>query len=153
MIWNVWSFRTRLRVTGTSDFARRFSTRELTLNLDAQWVLGGQHWLVEVTEVPVGFMTHPSRIEWTQRRIVLCTEDFQTSRHAGSIVAHEFGHAAGNTGVLNRGDEYRSTSPHHADTSSVMNVGQQLRARHFRTVVEQLNLMIPGTRFTISGVR
>jgi hypothetical protein len=107
---------------------------------------------VFVTKVPDGFMGHPSRIEWTQRTIHLCTEDFETNRHAGGIVAHEFGHSAGNTGVLGRGDEYRPTSPHHADSGSVMNTGRALRERHFRTLVEEMNRMIPDAVFSVRSV-
>ena len=94
-------------------------------------------------------MSHPTRVEYNARKIFLCTEDFETTRHAGGIVAHEFGHSMGNTGVLKRGDEYRQTSPHHGDTQSVLNVGDQLRTRHFRTVVEEMNQMIPETRWRV----
>jgi hypothetical protein len=50
--------------------------------------------------------------------------------------------------VLNRGDEYRPTLPHHADKASVINVGRELRTRHFRTMLEEMNQMIPGVRFS-----
>lgn len=124
----------------------------MPINLDPQWVLGRHHWEVFVTKVSVGFMDHPSRIEWVLRQIHICTEDFETNVHAGGVVAHEFGHAAGNTGVLNRGDEYNDTSPHHTDTGSVMNTGRALRERHFRTIIEEMNQMMPDTTFAVRSL-
>ena len=152
MIWRIWSNRVKFSVSGSADFARRFGNRMLPINLDAQWVLSRPHWRVTVTKVPRGFMDHPSRIEWQRREIYLSTEDFETNRHAGGIVAHEFGHSAGNTGALGRGDEYRRQSPHHADTGSVMNTGRTLRARHFRTILEEMNKVIPGAVFAVRSV-
>jgi hypothetical protein len=147
MIWGVWSNRAFLTATGTSDIARVLAGKRIPISFDVEWVLGHTHWVVEVRKVPPGFMAHPTRVEWPKRRIFLCTEDFKKDRHAGGIVAHEFGHSMGNTGVLNRGDEYRKSSPHHADKASVINVGRALRDRHFRTMVEQLDQMAPRTRF------
>lgn len=149
MVWDVWSNRATFRVTGTSDFARRFSGAQIPVNFDIQWVLERPHWTVRVKKVPPGTMTHDTKVEWPQRLIHLCTEDFETTRHSGGIIAHEFGHSMGNTGVLGRGDEYRTTSPHHGDTASVINVGRSLRARHFRTLIEDLNQMIPNTRWSV----
>lgn len=67
-------------------------------------------------------------------------------------VAHEFGHAFGNTSVLGRGDEYRPTSAYVADTSSMMHGGNLLRARHFAHIVNELNQMVPNTTFAVSTV-
>ena len=153
MVWNIWSNRATFHVTGTSEFARRFAGKELPANFDIQWVLSNGHWTVRVTKVPPGTMSHPTRVEWNQRVIYLCTEDFETTRHSGGIIAHEFGHSMGNTGVLNRGDEYRKTSPHHSDTASVINVGRELRTRHFRTMIEEMNQMIAQTRWTVATLR
>lgn len=122
----------------------------VSANFDIQWVLSNPHWTVDVTKVPPGTMSHPSRIEWDVRRIFICTEDFETTRHSGGIIAHEFGHSMGNTSALGRGDEYRKTSPHHGDTASVINVGRTLRVRHFRTMIEEMDQMIPGTRWSVS---
>ncbi len=151
MVWDVWSNRASFRATGKSDFARRFAGRNLPVNFDIDWVLSGGHWLVHVIKVPPGDMSHPTRVEWPSQQIFLCTEDFETTRHSGGIIAHEFGHSMGNTGVLGRGDEYRTTSPHHGDTASVINVGRALRARHFRTMIEEMNKMIADTTFSVAS--
>lgn len=68
-------------------------------------------------------------------------------------VVHEFGHAAGNTVVLGRGDEYPAASTHRNDYASMMNAGSQLRDRHFRTILDELNSMIPGTTFSIKSIK
>lgn len=71
-------------------------------------------------------------------------------------VAHEFGHAAGNSAKFSMGDEYRKSkgpvSPHVADQQSIMNIGHSLRARHFRKLIEQLNAMIPDAQFSVVRV-
>lgn len=147
MIWGVWSNQVSLAATGAGALAAGLNNKRIPVSFDIEWALNGGHWTVEVRKVPVGFMGHPTRVEWTARRILLCTEDFEKNRHAGGIVAHEFGHSMGNTGVLRRGDEYRSTSPHYADKASVINVGRQLRNRHFQTMLEEVNQMVPGVHF------
>jgi len=152
-VWNIWSNRASFTVSGASAFARKFRGRQLPVNFDIKWVLSKPHWSVQVTKVPPGTTTHPTRVEWNARRIFLCTEDFETTRHSGGIIAHEFGHSMGNTFVLNRGDEYRTTSPHNSDTRSVLNVGKELRRRHFRTVIEYLNRMIPSTSWRVGQLR
>lgn len=157
-IWAAWSNRARLRVTGGSAFARRHST--VPINLDIRWVTSNPHWRVTVLKVPPGtFVT--SSVRWNARTISLDTNDFTTRNICRGTprvctqqvpVAHEFGHAAGNTAVLGRGDEYRSSSANVADQSSILHSGSQLRSRHFRTILDELNVMIPGTTFAVHSV-
>lgn len=161
-VWAVWSNRAKFSVAGPSPFARKFGRRLLPINLDIEWVLTGQHWTVNVTKVaPNKF--YPSQVFWAQRAIQLGSRDYATvqrSMNGGKrrqrTVAHEFGHAAGNTGMLQRGDEYPKktgqASPHVQDDQSIMHVGEQLRRRHFLTITEELNQMIPGTIFRLAGV-
>lgn len=95
MVWDVWSNRASFRVSGGAEFARRHARKLIAVNFDILWTLSNPHWTVDVTKVPPGFMSHPTRVEWNQRRIYLCTEDFETTRHSGGIIAHEFGHSMG----------------------------------------------------------
>ena len=67
-------------------------------------------------------------------------------------VPHEFGHAVGNSGALGRGDEYNAGSVHLADTTSIMNIGRELRRRHFRTILDEMNRMIPNTTFAVAQI-
>jgi hypothetical protein len=83
----------------------------------------------------------------------------RTGRHGATApretqvpVAHEFGHAIGNTAVLSRGDEYRPTSPNVADHQSIMHHGHRLRSRHFQTILDEMNQMISGARFSVASV-
>ena len=160
-IWAAWSNRARFNVTGTSAFARRHRAAGVPINLDVRWVTASEHWNVNVWKIaPGSFRT--SNIIWNTRTINLDTNDFVTRNLCNSAlprvctnqvpVAHEFGHAAGNTGVLGRGDEYPAGSPHQGDQSSILNSGSQLRNRHFRTILDQMNTMIPGTTFSVRSV-
>jgi hypothetical protein len=160
-IWASWSNRTTLSVSGSSSFAKKHKTKGVAINVDIRRVTAKEHWNVEVLKIaPKGFRT--SHIIWSTRHIKLDTNDFNarvncvgTPRvcHKQVPVAHEFGHTAGNTVVLGRGDEYKASSPHVKDRSSIMNIGDQLRARHFQTIIDELNKMIPGTSFSVKSIR
>lgn len=160
-IWNSWSNRVTLKVNGGSSFAGRFRTGGLILNLDIRWVTLGEHWKVNVTKLTPGVFQR-SNVHWNTRIINLDTNDFNVRTncigtpsvcHRQTPVTHEFGHAAGNTVVLGRGDEYPASSPHSGDHASIMNIGSQLRQRHFRTIIDELNKMIPGTTFSVQSIR
>lgn len=158
-IWAAWSNRARLNATGTSDFARRFNTRGVPINLDIRWVTSNEHWNVTVWKIPENEL-RISNVNWNTRAIELDTNDFNTrvfNHSTGTTtrqvpVAHEFGHAVGNTAVLNRGDEYKNTSPHANDHGSILHSGNQLRDRHFTTIIEELNRMIPNTTFSVRSL-
>ena len=157
-IWAAWSNRASLRVTGRSAVARRHHS--VPINLDIRWVTARPHWRVTVTKVPSGTFL-PSSVTWTARTISLDTNDFATRSICRGTprvcttqvpVAHEFGHAAGNTVTLGRGDEYRAGHAHFGDQGSIMHSGHQLRSRHFRTILDEMNGMIPDTRFSVGSV-
>ena len=161
-IWAAWSNRASLKVTGASKFAKRFGKRRIPINLDVRWVLAKPHWNVAVTKVAAGtFKT--SSVRWTARTIKLDTNDFKKRTHCNGPpkaqvcttqvpVAHEFGHAAGNTKTLGRGDEYKAAHAHHGDQGSILHSGSTLRSRHFLTILDQMNKMIPGTVFSVASV-
>jgi hypothetical protein len=150
-IWAGWSNRTTLGVAGGSAFARRFRGRGARINLDIKWVTARRHWTVNVTKIPEGQFAR-SNVRWAARQINLDTNDV-IARASGQVpVVHEFGHAAGNTSTLGRGDEYPAASPHVADATSMMHGGTQLRARHFQTIIDELNQMIPDTTFSVRSV-
>lgn len=161
-VWAVWSNRAAMAVSGASPFAERFARRALPVNMDVSWVTAGQHWTVFVFKVPPGWF-HRSHILWNEKRIELGSRDYEPvvrivngRKRLQRTAAHEAGHAFGNTGALRRGDEYPKDrgrpSPHVGDDESIMHVGEALRARHFRTIVEELNQMIPDTRFQLASL-
>lgn len=59
-IWAAWSNRARLKVSGKSPFAQRFSRGTLGINLDIHWTLSKPHWTVNVKKVAAGeqFISH-----------------------------------------------------------------------------------------------
>lgn len=161
-IWAAWSNRVRLKVTGASPFAQRFAHGTFGINLDIRWVLAKPHWTVNVTKVDAGKF-YQSQVIWPTHNINLGSRDFETvTRNLGQgvrrqvTVAHEFGHAAGNSWVFKNGDEYPkptgTPSPHVADQRSIMHIGHALRARHFKKLVEELNTMIPQAHFAVASV-
>ncbi|QQS12181.1 MAG: hypothetical protein IPK81_22150 [Rhodospirillales bacterium] len=160
-IWAAWSNRAKLRATGTSGYARRFAGRDITINLDIRWVTANGHWSVTVTKIPPNqFAT--SSVLWPQRKITLDSNDtnVRTFVHGAGTpnttqmpVAHEFGHAIGNSiHIGHEGDEYVDGKAHQADKTSIMNVGRSLRVRHFETIIDELNTMIPDTTFSVRAV-
>jgi hypothetical protein len=171
-IWASWSNRAALSVAGTSSFARAFASRPVSVELDIRWVTHTPHWTVTVTKIAAGTVA-TSSVQWTARTITLDSEDVvprercipaagPPSTPGGPTpvacfkqipVAHEFGHAAGNTAVLSRGDEYGTGHVHEADATSMLNIGTQLRDRHFTTIIDELNTMIPNTTFSVGRIR
>ena len=161
LIWRSWSNKVKLTATGD----RKYTVGgPWPMNLDVRWVTRKAQWTVEVTKVAPG-TTGVGEVFWATKRIKLNTGDLKdyracTSQPAATQVCkdnfnaipHEFGHAVGNTSALNRGDEYRATSPNLADTESILNIGKQLRTRHFTTMIEEINKMTPGTTWTVHSV-
>ncbi len=154
-IWRGWSDQVTLQASGSSEVARKLAQAPIPVNFDIRWVLSDPHWTVQVTKIPKGNF-RVSSVNWGSRTIHLDSEDAGTRRTSRTInqvpVAHEFGHAVGNTVVLGRGDEYHPGHAHHIDRAAMMNVGHELRERYFRTLIEELNDMIPGVTFSIHGV-
>lgn len=170
-IWNAWSNRAHLRVEGTSEFAKRFSGREVPVFMDIRWVLAKPHWTVHVTKLPKGKISR-SIVYWTPREIHRDSNDFATRETCfgppknacvnQTPVAHEFGHAMGNIGTITReaSDEYADgltqgtkRSPHVDDIPSMMHRGNQLRERHFEHLMTELHDLIPDTSFSVGRLQ
>jgi hypothetical protein len=161
-IWASWSNKVKLSVSGTSNFARRFGRTKLPMNLDVRWVTKDEQWKVTAWRVWDNDFQRGS-IDWATRTVTLYANDMSPRQACTSAtpavctngfrtVPHEFGHAIGNSAALGRGDEYNAGSAHLADTTSIMNIGTQLRQRHFATILEEMNKMIPNTTFTVAQV-
>jgi len=161
-VWASWSNRVRLKASGKSEWE---TGGTWPINLDVRWVLQEPHWTVEVTKVAAG-TDGVGEVFWDDRRITLNTGDLvayqactdqtgadQVCSAKFVSVPHEFGHAIGNTAVLDRGDEYRKDSPHLADTKSLLNIGKELRTRHFTTILEEMNKMVSGVTWAVGSIR
>jgi hypothetical protein len=156
-IWASWSSRVRLSVTGAGHLVRRFSRHGVPINLDVRWVLHHEQWNVTVRKLVPGLFAH-STVDFAARRIELNTNTATVTRDACNAATpavcrpgfrsstHEFGH------TLENRDEYTAGSAFLADDRSIMNVGQQLRERHFATIVRELNTMIHGVTFAVGDI-
>lgn len=157
-IWKAWSGKFKLKVEGKSQFAKAFKDTIFKVNFDIKSVTSGGHWKVKVLKIAVGGGHEGSSVDWNKQEIQLDTLDtvFRIRTKEGKqfkqiTAAHEFGHAIGNTWVKARGDEYHVDHAHEFERKSMMNVGMQLKKRHARTLVEDLNKMIPDTKFKVVG--
>jgi hypothetical protein len=163
-IWNAWSNRAMLAVDGTSEFAKRFSKRDIPVFMDIRWVIAKLHWTVQVTKVDkTTFLT--SRVGWSVRQIELDTNDFREREicfgppkdicAAQIPVAHEFGHTLGNIGRVHKGrsDEYDAKSLFSEDVASMMHRGNELRDRHFNHLLNELRGMVPDAEFSLNRLQ
>lgn len=156
-IWNTWSNRARLVVTGQSDFAKRFHKKSLTIKFDIRWVTAHPHWHVNVTKIRKGIQKTSSTV-FFKETMDLDSEDVTTKWICGGDprwcrsqtgVAHEFGHSIGNIDLSKHGDEYHALSRYYLDRSSIMNAGHVVRKRHFDAILVQLNKMMDDTHFAV----
>jgi hypothetical protein len=156
-----WSNRAFLSVTGTSAFAQSFAGRSVPVFMDVRRVLAKPHWTVYVTKVPEG-RNLTSTTNWTTHTIRLDSNDASPRiRCIGPVqnvcmtqvpVAHEFGHAVGNSSFVDHGDEYPGSSQHTFDLDSMMNRGLELRNRHFDHLLTELTGIMPDTTFAIGRI-
>jgi LysM domain-containing protein len=158
-IWKAWSGKFKIKVEGKSEFAKAFADTTFKVNFDIKKVSSGGHWTVKVLKIAMGGGHERSEVKWNSQVIHLDTLDTvvrvrtkEGKKFKQVTAAHEFGHAIGNTVVLDRGDEYHVDHAHEFERKSMMNVGMQLKKRHARTLVEELNKMIPDTKFKVVGV-
>ncbi len=152
-VWGIWSNRILLRTEGTNDFCRTHPTVEV--EFDIRWVLSNPHWSVDVRKMPPGSnpTTFISNVEPSKGQIHLDTADLASYRPQNAAgerrtfraLPHEFGHTMENP------DEYVARSPHLVDTDSIMNIGRQIRERHVRLLLAELDRMIDHCRFTFGG--
>lgn len=155
-----WSGKREFLAKGESAFAKAHEKTSFQLLFDIIKSESQSHWSVEVTKIKPGKFKI-SRVRWISRKIELDTEDMRLTlkktitspekRYFQKGIAHEFGHAIGNTIVLERGDEYGEDKPHSKDYGSIMNSGMILRDRHFRTIDEKLDDVIAGTEFVLKS--
>lgn len=87
------------------------------------------HWEITVTKITSGTF-RKSSVNPATGNVVLDSEDFTSTpkghseSQRGSVHVHEFGHMLG---LL---DEYKSSSPHSKDYSSILNRGEVIKPRH-----------------------
>ncbi|HLK66195.1 MAG TPA: hypothetical protein VKU19_22325 [Bryobacteraceae bacterium] len=141
----------RIGVTGLAPFAKQFAGKGLDIDFDIVLTGSNPHWHVTLEKVP---STSQSRanVNWDSRRIHLFSIDnspsgaCQNGRNAACTTGfvttpHEFGHT-----MLND-DEYTVGARSRSDLKSIMNIGNEVRPRHYSFIAGQLNHMVPGCTF------
>jgi len=162
-VWQWWSHKFKLNVTGSDEYAEKFKGKQLPLNFDVRWVTHGEHYKVIASKgrAPSG-KGKGDRVDLATRKIYLFANsaDMQhryrlksgaTSSKPQTLhipTAHEFGHAIGY-----HEDEYDHASYNCEDVNSMMNAGWELRGRHIKSVMDKLNDILPDTHFSISKQR
>ncbi|MET0375407.1 MAG: hypothetical protein ABW128_14285 [Rhizorhabdus sp.] len=154
-----WNNRATLRVTGASPFARSMARATLSLRIDVLWALQQPHWTVTVKKMSPGKF-EVSKVNWSLRQIWLDTNDttirtFLKDKTPTTQVpvAHEYGHAFGNVPQAGHGDEYKDDSIYRKDVASMINVGDQLRVRHFDHLLAEMSQMAPDTHFVVGALK
>jgi hypothetical protein len=160
-IWGTWSNRIRLSLTGTSKIARRFASQQVGMNFDVKWALSPPiHWTVTAWKMPRGASPtspHRSFVNTIRKVIELNTADLAprgASTDAGVSTPNfrtaPHGHAFLSGDATSNPDEYVNTSGNVADTSSIMNIGREVRQRHLTAVITELNKLVPNLTFSIA---
>jgi hypothetical protein len=132
------------------------------MNFDVTWALSApNHWTVTAWKMPPGSRPtspHRSFVDTINKTIELNTADLSprgAGNQAGASTSrfrtapHEFGHAMVSGSLTANPDEYVNVSGHIADTSSIMNIGRDIRKRHVAVVLAELNKLIPNLTFTV----
>ncbi len=156
LLWGKWGAHFKLKVRGSSDFAKTNAFNTFSVYFDITWVLDSGHWTVDVTKMPFSAAS-VSHINWGNRTVFLHAMDINigSNGYKQHVALHEFGHTIGNSvnsfpGM--HGDEYKNTSTFYYDKASLMNIGDELRTRHVDFLLQQLNgvsPLIPNTEFYV----
>lgn len=155
IIDEVWGSKAFVRIIGGVDneFNERYGKREFAVKIKIEFVDSFENWKVNIYKARPGDLSDwDAFVSWESREICLTSHAVTQCQHQSLaikanywIIAHEFGHALGYHGAFT--DEYEPGNAYQADVLSVMNKGNEIRQRHFRTVCNLLNRMCPGTSF------
>ncbi|MCY1660172.1 hypothetical protein [Chryseobacterium sp. SL1] len=162
-ITSAWNGKAKVKVIGSSEFAKQNATKILTIIFDVKWVITNAHWNVMVSKLQKFDNKKRPVVDWNGKIIKLYTVDVIPVRKSYELktlkqtnVAHEFGHSIGNHSHIKgmHNDEYSKSKiinkPYFDDKTSIMNLGMELRKRHFDYIEKELSGMIPNTKFIIS---
>ena len=174
-IWSLWNRKALVHVRAesaappaTKSLIERLKGRWPEIIFDVQWVTESPQWNVVVSKEgrslrfdPVQKIMRPmlpnAHVNWETREAQLYQISLEpgVARHPVTnerfntnfnTVAHEFGHFLKN--VDEQGDPSKGGFIE-ADLASLMNIGDQLRIRHFEAIKGALSSMIPGCTFAV----
>jgi hypothetical protein len=143
----------KVSVIGHSAFGKKFAGKDLFIDFDVIACISHPHYHVNVRKMLPG---RKFRSNVTGQTINLKVTDVdrraatQTGQHPAVsndfyTAPHEFGHAVGYDT-----DEYTPHAAKRSDVTSIMNIGKEIRPRHFHFIMVQLNAMFPHTAFKIA---
>ena len=158
LILKTWSLKLTVVADGDKIHLGNLAEKSFPITFAIRNNQPNPHWTVNVTKIKKGTWKGSS-VQWSRRIMILDSQDLHLVKKCAvpSVCRyqaggpHEFGHAIGNTVVLNRGDEYKPSRVGFADKDSVMNLGMQVRKRHFTTIIDALNKMVPGVTFRVKS--
>ncbi|MGL4324116.1 MAG: hypothetical protein ACRCTD_08745 [Beijerinckiaceae bacterium] len=142
---------------GKGEFARKHAGKKLFVAFDIAISRSRPHFTVVVRKMPKdhenGFrpnVDYGARIINLKRADILQSGVQQDGRKPATnndfyALPHEFGHAIGY-----EIDEYEVAAAKRSDVTSLMNIGKEIRGRHFKFITQHLNTMFPGTQFMIT---
>lgn len=145
-----------------SAFSQTYVGIPFLIKLKIERVSCCPHWTVRVFKVPT-IQEDDSYVNWSTKTIQLTSMSVVPHKYHYPIenhkpikinfitVAHEFGHTVGDDPdfINTNEDEYYTNHPLAKDIFSIMNLGTQLRHRHFAYVRDLLQTMIPNVYFSI----
>ncbi len=152
IIWQNWSNKFSflavvLEETATNKHLHR---QAFNVEFDIEWVLDNGHWTANVTKVKPE-TSYRSNVDRSNQTINVISRDLEyTSLKKGTVhntLNHEYAHTLGG------GDEYgirygNSYDPIYVDDiQALLNIGNELRERYTRDVIDELNTMIHGVNF------
>ena len=158
-ITSAWNNKAKVKISGTSDFAKENTSKVFTIMFDIKWVITNAHWHVVVCKQNKFDSIKRPVVKWSENKIELYTMDIIPVGKKGAPkgllqtnVSHEFGHSIGNHSYIKgmHNDEYRKTSSFYDEKTSIMNFGMEVKVRHFDYLLKILKEMLPNTKFDIS---
>lgn len=164
-IKSIWNNQLKLTPIGRSSFAKKNYKKIFPVYFEIEWVYEAEHWLVYLDSG-----IRRSSVELAKGVINLdlydCNDVVKRPKEYPHIyqipVSHEFGHTIGaldeyyDDRELTAGTEKermrwkrvnKRREPFITDVDSIMNFGDIPRQRHFKLIIEQLNLFMWGTLF------
>lgn len=159
VIDEVWGNKAYVHIIPKEDnnFNRTYNGKTFVIKVKIEFVDYLENWNVKIYKArPNERSDWDAFVHWESREIHMTSHavtEFQYPELTGSqdpgsrywAIAHEFGHAIGNIGKF--ADEYIPGNPHCRDTLSIMNIGSEVRQRHYRAICKVLRHLCPGTDF------
>lgn len=166
-IEGIWSNAAHIAIDSTTgtEFNKMYGETQFLVKVKIEFVEFGEHWNAVIYKNKASY--EHGFIHWGSREIYLTKSAWVNRTGVRNkdgdpaacqiTIAHEFGHTLGNcpsiagNGERNQytGDEYEEDSPFYYDKCSIMNIGSELRTRHFAYLRDLLQSMVPGTPFSV----